>query len=39
MFVEASVPGGRVYQPAQSERGFAKLIELFDETLKSPVAV
>lgn len=27
------IPGGRVYQPAQSERGFAKLIELFDETL------
>jgi carboxymethylenebutenolidase len=31
------IPGGRVYQPAQSERGFAKLIELFDETLNTPV--
>lgn len=32
------IPGGRVYQPAQSERGFAKLIELFDEALKTYVA-
>jgi carboxymethylenebutenolidase len=31
------IPGGRVYHPVQSERGFAKLIELFDETLKTPV--
>ena len=32
------IPGGKVYQPAQAERGFAKLIELLDETLRSPVA-
>jgi carboxymethylenebutenolidase len=31
------IPGGRVYHPVQSERGFEKLIELFDETLKTPV--
>jgi carboxymethylenebutenolidase len=31
------IPGGRVYHPVQSERGFAKLIELFDETLKVSV--
>jgi carboxymethylenebutenolidase len=27
------IPGGRVYHPVQSERGFAKLIALFGETL------
>jgi carboxymethylenebutenolidase len=32
------IPGGKVYQPAQAERGFEKLIELLDETLRSPVA-
>jgi carboxymethylenebutenolidase len=32
------IPGGRVYQPAQSERGFAKLMEVFDDTLKPRVA-
>jgi carboxymethylenebutenolidase len=31
------IPGGRVYHPVQSERGFEKLIELLDETLKTPV--
>jgi carboxymethylenebutenolidase len=30
------IPGGKVYHPVQSERGFAKLIELFDETLNQP---
>ena len=28
------IPGGKVYHPVQSERGFEKLIELVDETLK-----
>jgi carboxymethylenebutenolidase len=32
------IPGGKVYQPAQAERGFKKLIELLDGTLRSPVA-
>jgi carboxymethylenebutenolidase len=30
------IPGGKVYHPVQSERGFEKLIELFDETLNQP---
>jgi carboxymethylenebutenolidase len=32
------IPGGKVYHPVQSERGFEKLIELFDGTLRSEVA-
>jgi len=32
------IPGGRVYQHAQSERGFTKLIEVFDGTLRPDVA-
>jgi carboxymethylenebutenolidase len=28
---------GRVYHPEQAERGFAKLMDLFDSTLRSPV--
>jgi carboxymethylenebutenolidase len=27
------IPGGKVHEPAEAERGFAKLMELFDETL------
>jgi carboxymethylenebutenolidase len=30
------IPGGRVYDPAQAERGFGKLIDLFEDTLRSP---
>jgi carboxymethylenebutenolidase len=32
------IPGGKVHSPQEAERGFTKLMELFDETLKSPVA-
>jgi carboxymethylenebutenolidase len=32
------IPGGKVYHPVQSERGFEKLIELFDGTLRAGVA-
>lgn len=32
------IPGGKVYAPEQAERGFAKLMELLDGTLRSPVA-
>jgi carboxymethylenebutenolidase len=31
------IPGGKVYAPEQAERGFAKLMALFDGTLRSPV--
>jgi carboxymethylenebutenolidase len=31
------IPGGKVYAPEQAERGFAKLMELLDGTLRSPV--
>jgi carboxymethylenebutenolidase len=31
------IPGGKVHEPAQAERGFAKLMELLDDTLRSPV--
>ncbi len=31
------VPGGKVYHPQQAERGFAKLMELLDGTLRSRV--
>ncbi|HVO37479.1 MAG TPA: dienelactone hydrolase family protein [Spirochaetia bacterium] len=31
------IPGGRMYHPQHAERGFAKLMELLDSTLKSPV--
>ena len=29
------IPGGRVYDPAEAERGFERLMLLFDETLQS----
>src|ERR1700720_1052258 len=29
------IPGGRVYDPEQAERGFEKLMELLDDTLRS----
>lgn len=32
------ITGGKVYHQEQAERGFAKLITLFDGTLRSPVA-
>ena len=32
------IPGGKVYAPAQAERGFGKLRALLDETLQSPIA-
>jgi carboxymethylenebutenolidase len=32
------IPGGRVYDTEQSERGFAKLMELLDDTLRSGVS-
>jgi carboxymethylenebutenolidase len=31
------IPGREIYDPTESARGFAKLIELLDETLRSPV--
>jgi carboxymethylenebutenolidase len=31
------IPGGKVYSPSEAERGFAKLMELFDDTMRSPV--
>ncbi len=31
------IPGGRVHDPEQAERGFGKLMELLDDTLRSPV--
>jgi carboxymethylenebutenolidase len=31
------IPGGKVYHPVQSERGFEKLMALFDNTLRVPV--
>lgn len=31
------IAGHRVYDPKESERGFAKLMELLDETLQTPV--
>jgi carboxymethylenebutenolidase len=33
------IPGGKVHEPAEAERGFAKLIGLFDDTLRSPAGV
>ena len=30
------IPGGRVYDPVQAERGFGKLMELLDDTLRPP---
>jgi carboxymethylenebutenolidase len=32
------IPGGKVHNPDQAERGFAKLMALLDSTLRSPVA-
>ena len=32
------IPGGRVYNPEQAERGFAKLMALFDVALRSEAA-
>jgi carboxymethylenebutenolidase len=32
------IPGGKVYNPEQAERGFAKLMKLLDGTLRSAVA-
>jgi carboxymethylenebutenolidase len=32
------IPGGRVYDPPNAERGFEKLVQLFDETLQSAEA-
>jgi carboxymethylenebutenolidase len=32
------IPGGRVHSPEEAERGFAKLMELFDNTLRAPVS-
>jgi carboxymethylenebutenolidase len=29
------IPGGKVHEPAEAERGFAKLMELLDDTLRS----
>ena len=29
------IPGGRVYDPPNAERGFEKLTQLFDDTLQS----
>jgi carboxymethylenebutenolidase len=29
------IPGGRVYDPPNAERGFEKLMQLFDDTLQS----
>jgi hypothetical protein len=31
------IPGREVHDPTQSARGFAKLMELLDDTLRSPV--
>ena len=31
------IPGGKVHKPAEAERGFAKLMKLLDETLRSSV--
>jgi dienelactone hydrolase len=31
------IPGGRMYHPQQAERGFVKLMELLDGTLRSRV--
>jgi len=33
------IPGGKVYNPEQAERGFAKLMALLDGALRSPAAV
>jgi dienelactone hydrolase len=33
------ISGGKVHSPAEAERGFAKLMELFDNTLRSPAGV
>jgi dienelactone hydrolase len=33
------IPGGRVYDPENAERGFEKLMELLDDTLQSARAV
>jgi len=33
------IPGREVFEPDQSARGFAKLMELLDETLRSSVTV
>ena len=33
------IPGREIYDPAESARGFAKLMELFDDTLRSPAGV
>lgn len=32
------IPGGSVHSPKEAERGFVKLMELLDDTLRSPVA-
>jgi len=32
------IPGGRVYDPPNAERGFEKLTQLFDDTLQSAEA-
>jgi hypothetical protein len=29
------IPGGRVYDPPNAERGFERLTQLFEETLQS----
>jgi hypothetical protein len=31
------IPGGRVYDQANAERGFEKLMQLFDDTLQSTI--
>jgi carboxymethylenebutenolidase len=31
------IPGGTVYHPQHAERGFGKLMELLDGTLRAPV--
>jgi hypothetical protein len=28
------IPGGRVYEPKEERRGFGRLMELFDQSLK-----
>jgi carboxymethylenebutenolidase len=33
------IPGREIYDPTESARGFAKLMELLDHTLRSPVGV
>ena len=31
------IPGGRVYDASNAERGFEKLMQLFDDTLQTAV--